>query len=45
MPSSTRKKYDRPGLDGAFYNAKCFQVHDPFGNRIRSNEYLDQSHD
>jgi catechol 2,3-dioxygenase-like lactoylglutathione lyase family enzyme len=36
-------KYNRPGLEKTFYNAKCFQVHDPFGNRLRFNEYLDPS--
>ena len=33
-------KYNRPGLEQAFWGAKYIQVHDPFGNRIRFNEYL-----
>lgn len=28
----------RPGLEQAFYGAKCMEVIDPFGNRIRFNE-------
>jgi uncharacterized glyoxalase superfamily protein PhnB len=32
-------KYLRPGLETTFYGAKCVQVIDPFGNRIRFNEY------
>jgi uncharacterized glyoxalase superfamily protein PhnB len=31
-------KYLRPGIETTFYNAKCVQVIDPFGNRIRFNE-------
>jgi len=36
----TEKNYPylRPGLETTFYNAKCVQVIDPFGNRIRFNE-------
>jgi hypothetical protein len=30
--------YLRPGLETAFYDAKCTEVIDPFGNRIRFNE-------
>ena len=33
-------KYLRPGLQITFYDAKCVQVIDPFGNRIRFNEDL-----
>jgi uncharacterized glyoxalase superfamily protein PhnB len=33
-------KYLRPGLETTFYEAKCVQVIDPFGNRIRFNEDL-----
>ena len=33
-------KYLRPGLETTFYDAKCVQVIDPFGNRIRFNEDL-----
>jgi len=38
----TAKNYgfNRPGLERAFYGAKCVEVIDPFGNRIRFNEYL-----
>jgi hypothetical protein len=32
--------YLRPGLETTFYNAKCVEVIDPFGNRIRFNEDL-----
>jgi uncharacterized glyoxalase superfamily protein PhnB len=34
-------KYLRPGIETTFYNAKCVEVIDPFGNRIRFNEDLD----
>lgn len=30
----------RPGIEKTFYDAKCVQVIDPFGNRIRFNEAL-----
>lgn len=30
----------RPGTETTFYDAKCVQVIDPFGNRIRFNEDL-----
>lgn len=33
-------KYLRPGLETTFYDAKCMEVIDPFGNRIRFNEEL-----
>jgi uncharacterized glyoxalase superfamily protein PhnB len=33
-------KYLRPGIETTFYKAKCVQVIDPFGNRIRFNEDL-----
>ena len=33
-------KYLRPGLEKAFYDAKCVEVIDPFGNRIRFNQSL-----
>lgn len=32
--------YLRPGLETAFYGAKCMELTDPFGNRIRFNEAL-----
>jgi uncharacterized glyoxalase superfamily protein PhnB len=35
-------KYNRPAMERAFYNAKYVQVHDPFGNRIRFNEYVSE---
>ena len=30
----------RPGIEETFYGARCVQVIDPFGNRIRFNERL-----
>jgi hypothetical protein len=33
-------KYNRPGLELTEWNSKCVSVIDPFGNRIRFNEYL-----
>lgn len=30
----------RPGIETTFYDAKCVEVIDPFGNRIRFNENL-----
>jgi hypothetical protein len=35
----TAKQYsfNRPGVERAFYDAKCMEVTDPFGNRIRFN--------
>ena len=38
----TRKgyKYLRPGIETTFYDARCVEVIDPFGNRIRFNENL-----
>jgi catechol 2,3-dioxygenase-like lactoylglutathione lyase family enzyme len=33
-------KYLRPGIETTFYEAKCMQVIDPFGNRIRFHEDL-----
>jgi uncharacterized glyoxalase superfamily protein PhnB len=35
-----RNYYLRPGIETTFYDAKCVQVTDPFGNRIRFNEDL-----
>lgn len=36
----TAKNYGfmRPGLETAFYGARCVEVIDPFGNRLRLNE-------
>ena len=31
-------QYLRPDVEIAPWNAKCLEVHDPFGNRIRFNE-------
>lgn len=31
----------RPGIEQTFYGARCMTVLDPFGNRIRFNEYAD----
>lgn len=36
--TSKNYKYLRPGIETTFYDAKCVQVIDPFGNRIRFNE-------
>jgi hypothetical protein len=38
----TGKGYNhlRPGLETTLYGARCAQVIDPFGNRIRFNEDL-----
>ena len=33
--------YMRPGVEQAFYGARCMEVIDPFGNRISFNERLD----
>jgi uncharacterized glyoxalase superfamily protein PhnB len=40
----TAKGYKEPlpGIETTFYDAKCVQVIDPFGNRIRFNEDLNQ---
>lgn len=35
-------KYLRPGIEETFYGARCLQVIDPFGNRIRFNERAGQ---
>ena len=35
--------YLRPGVERTFHNSKCMQVIDPFGNRIRFDESLDQA--
>lgn len=34
--------YNRAGVERTFYGAKCVEVIDPFGNRLRINEYLDK---
>ena len=33
-------RFVRPGVETTFYNARCMEVTDPFGNRIRFNEEL-----
>jgi hypothetical protein len=33
-------KYLRPGIETTFYDSKCVEVIDPFGNLIRFNEDL-----
>lgn len=33
-------KYNKPGLETTFYDAKCVEVIDPFSNRIRFNERI-----
>lgn len=38
-------KHLRPGIETTFYNAKCMEVIDPFGNRIRFNENLQHGGD
>ena len=38
--SSKNYKFMRPGLSTAPWNARTMEVLDPFGNRIRLNEYL-----
>ena len=34
--------YMRPGVETTSYQARCVEVIDPFGNRIRFNEHLDR---
>jgi hypothetical protein len=36
--TAKKYKYLRPGVEIAPWNAKCMEVIDPFGNRIRFNE-------
>lgn len=38
--AAKKYKYLRPGVEIAPWNAKCMEVIDPFGNRIRFNEDL-----
>jgi hypothetical protein len=33
-------KYLRPGIENTFYDSRCIDVIDPFGDRIRFNEDL-----
>ena len=39
--TSKAYKYNRPDLETTFYNARCVEVTDPFGNRIRFNERIE----
>lgn len=32
--------FNRPAVESTFYGAKCLEVIDPFGNRIRFNERI-----
>jgi hypothetical protein len=38
--TSNGYKYLRPGIETTFYDAKCVEVIDPIGNRIRFNENM-----
>ncbi len=38
--SSKSYSYARPGIEVAPWNAKVMEVTDPFGNRLRFNEYI-----
>ncbi|HYT88418.1 MAG TPA: glyoxalase superfamily protein [Gemmataceae bacterium] len=38
--SAKHYKYLRPGIETTFSDARCVEVIDPFGNRIRFNEDL-----
>ena len=38
--TAKRYPYLNPGIELAPWNARCMEVVDPFGNRIRFNEYL-----
>jgi uncharacterized glyoxalase superfamily protein PhnB len=41
--TAKKYKYLRPGIETTFYGTKCVEVIDPFGNRIRFNEKIDQA--
>jgi catechol 2,3-dioxygenase-like lactoylglutathione lyase family enzyme len=41
--SDKRYGYNRPGLEMARWNARCMEVVDPFGNRLRFNEDVAKS--
>lgn len=41
--TSKNYKYNKPGLETTFYDARCTEVADPFGNRIRFNERVTQA--
>jgi uncharacterized glyoxalase superfamily protein PhnB len=38
--SAKNYKFLNPGIEETFYNARCMQVIDPFGNRLAFNEYV-----
>jgi uncharacterized glyoxalase superfamily protein PhnB len=38
-------KYNRPGVDEMPWGALEMKVHDPFGNRMSFNQYLDSRND
>ncbi|HEY6306210.1 MAG TPA: glyoxalase superfamily protein [Candidatus Angelobacter sp.] len=38
--TAKKYKFNCPGLDLTPWNSKCVSVIDPFGNRIRFNEYV-----
>lgn len=38
-------KYNKPGVDETPWNTLEMKVHDPFGNRISFNQYLDSRND
>ena len=40
--TSKEYRFLRPGIETTFYGAKCMEVIDPFGNRIRFNERLEK---
>lgn len=42
--TATGYKNLRPGVETTFYDSKCVEVIDPFGNRIRFNERLKPGH-
>jgi uncharacterized glyoxalase superfamily protein PhnB len=41
--SSKGYRFMRPGVEHAFYGAKCMEVIDPFGNHLRFNENLKET--
>ena len=43
--TSRNYSYLRPGIETTFYDSRCVEVIDPFGNRIRFNERLSEQAD
>jgi len=41
--TSRNYNYMRPGIETTFYDAKCVEVIDPFGNRLTFNEKLPEA--